>query len=150
AWGPGLSSCGPDGLAGAPHHPPRRTRTSALAPARRVVPALEVAQQRDRRGAGPAELDHLAEPAAEFARTAGALPEFTAIEHHGSHALGRFHRNGAHARWERGRAEPIFGRPCPGPAAVEDHGAEFRQCVRVRPLFHFVDQRAAAEYLRVP
>src|SRR5262249_57748136 len=58
-----LPSFGPDGAAGMQRHPARRTGMAAVTPARGAVHALEVAQQRDRCGTGPAELDHLAEPA---------------------------------------------------------------------------------------
>src|SRR5262249_60387941 len=91
AWWHRLPSFGADGAAGTQRHRARRTGMAAVTPARRVVHAFEVAQQRDRRGTGPAGLDHLAEAAAQFAGTAGAVPGFTAIESHGSGALGRFH-----------------------------------------------------------
>src|SRR5262249_25242314 len=99
-WRPGLPSLGPDGPAGAQRHRAGRARTAAVASTRRVVHALEIAQERDWRGAGAAELDHLAEPTAQPAGTAGALAKFTPIEDHRGHALGRFHGNRAHARRE--------------------------------------------------
>src|SRR5215831_14522767 len=150
AWRHGLPSFRPDGPAGAQRHCAGRARAAAVASARWVVHALEIAQKRDRRGAGAAELDHLAEPTAKPAGTAGALAEFTAIEDHRGHALGRFHGYRAHARWERGRAEPVLGGARAGAAAVEDHGAEFRQRVRIGPLLDFIDEGAAAEDLRIP
>src|SRR5215831_14369903 len=143
----GLPSFGPDGPAGAQRHRAGRARAAAVASARWVADALEIAQERDRRGAGTAELDHLAEPATQPAGTAGAVAEFAAIEDHRGHALGRFHGYRAHARRESGRAEPVLGGPRAGTAAVKDHGAEFRQRVRVGALFDFIDQRAAAEDL---
>src|SRR5262249_57910643 len=72
----GLPSFGPDGPAGAQRHRAGRARAAAVASARWVADALEIAQKRDRRGAGAAELDHLAEPAAQPAGAAGALPPF--------------------------------------------------------------------------
>ena len=64
AWRHGLPSFGPDGPPGAQRHRAGRARAATVASARRVVHALEIAQERDRRGAGAAELDHLAEPTA--------------------------------------------------------------------------------------
>src|SRR5262249_48169151 len=83
----GLPPLRPDGPAGARRHRAGRARTATVASARGVVHALEIAQERDRRRAGAAELDHLAEPAAQPAGAAGALPQFTSIEYHRSHAL---------------------------------------------------------------
>src|SRR5262249_250064 len=69
----GLPPLGPDGPAGAQRPRAGRPRTTPVAATRGVVHALEIAQKRNRRGAGAAELDHLAEPAAQPAGTAGAV-----------------------------------------------------------------------------
>src|SRR5262249_27547804 len=91
AWRHGLPSFGREGPPGAA--PPRAGRPGRppVGAARGVGHALEIAWQRARRGAGAAELDPLAEPAAQPAGTARALAKFTPIEDHRGHALGRFH-----------------------------------------------------------
>src|SRR5262249_56546907 len=70
AWRHGLPSFRPDGPAGAQRHCAGRARAAAVASARWVVHALEIAQKRDRRGAGAPQLDHPARPAAPPAGTA--------------------------------------------------------------------------------
>ena len=59
---------GPIGLPETRRHPARRAGAAAVAAARRIVDALEIAQHRDRRAVGAAQLDDLAEPAADIAR----------------------------------------------------------------------------------
>src|SRR5262249_13207973 len=127
-----------------------RARPSAVAAARRIFYALEIAQQRDRIRPGAAQLDHLTETAAAGARAARAVTEFAPIKHDRRDGLRGFHRNGAHAGWEGGGAETILRGPRAGAAAVEDHRAELRQRVGVGTLLDLVDQRAAAEHLRIP
>src|SRR6202035_2162642 len=94
--------------------------------------ALEIAQHRDRRALGAAQLDDLAEAAAKLPGAAGAFAELAPAKHHRRHRLGNLDRDRAHAGGERGDVEPVLARPRPGAAAMEDCGAE-RLDVRWRP-----------------
>src|SRR5205807_7890720 len=100
-----------------------RALAAAVAAARRVVDALEIAQQRDRRAVGAAQFDHLAEPAAVAPGAARAFAELAAAEHDRRHRLGGLDRDRAHPRREGGDVEPILAGPCTGAATVKDHGA---------------------------
>src|SRR6185295_20233828 len=123
---------------------------AAVATARRVAHALAIAQQRDRRRSRAAKLDHLAEPAAIAAGAARARAKLAPMKHHRRDALGRLDRDGADPRRKGGGAEPVLAGPRAGAAAMKDDGAELRQRVGVGALFDLIDQRAAAENLRVP
>src|SRR5581483_10209336 len=70
-----------DRLAGDQRHAARRSEPAAVAAARRVVDALEIAQHRDRAAIGAAQLDDLPEAAAMAAGAARSLAEFAAAEH---------------------------------------------------------------------
>src|SRR5216683_1328025 len=89
----GLPSLRADRLAGDQRHPAGRPHPTAVAPARRVVDALEIAQERDRRAVGAAQLDDLAEPAAEAAGSARTLAELAAAEHDRRDGLGGLDRD---------------------------------------------------------
>src|SRR3984957_13085224 len=104
----GLAALRPDRPAGAQRDRAVRPGLAAGAAARGGLHALEGAQERDRRGTGAAELDHLAEPAAEFARPARAFAKLAAAKHDRRHALGRLDRDRAHAGRKCRGAEPIL------------------------------------------
>src|SRR6266851_1024003 len=122
----GLPPLRADRLAGDQRHPAGRAHAAAVAAARRVVDALEIAQERDRRAVGAAQLDDLAEPAAEAARPTRALAELAAAEHDRRYRFGGLDRDRAHPRGERGNVEPVLARPRTGPAAMKDDRAERR------------------------
>src|SRR5690348_17274277 len=146
----GLTSLGADRPTGAQRDLAGTAGLTAAAPARRVAHALEVAQERQRISAGAAELDHLTKPDAEPARPAGAVAKFAAIKHHRRHAFGRLDRDGAHAGGKRSGAQAILLRPRAGAAAMKNHSGEFRQRVGIGARLDLIDQRAAAEDLRIP
>src|SRR5215470_17599767 len=97
-----LPALGTDRFAGDETDAAGRASATAVAAARRVGDALEIAQHRDRRTVGTAQLDHLAEAAAELSGTARALAVLAAAEQHGRHRLGRLDRDRAHPTRERG------------------------------------------------
>src|SRR6516165_3161053 len=150
AWRHGLPPLGPDRPAGAQRHHAGAARLAAAAPARRMAHPLEIAQKRQRIGPGAAKLDYLTEAATELAGPARAVAKFAAIEHDRRDAFGRLHRYRAHAGGKSGGAQAVLLRPCAGAAAVKDHGREFRQRVGVGAGRDLIDQRAAAENLRIP
>src|SRR5262245_49618239 len=102
--------------------------------------SLKIAKECNWGVAGPAKFNDLAKPAAKLACAAGAVTEFATIEHNGSDAFSRFDGYCTHARRKCGRAQPIFGWSRPGTSAMEYHGAECRQRVRVNTRFDLVDQ----------
>src|SRR6185437_15607290 len=122
----GLAALRADRPAGGEGDFAERAGSTAVASARRIADALEIAQQADRRAVGAAELDDLAEPAALPAGAARALAELAAEEHRGNDFC-RLDRNGAHPARESGDAEPVLLRPRAGAAAMEDDRAELRQ-----------------------
>src|SRR5215472_4894493 len=65
-----LPAFGADRFAGDEADAASRASAAAVAAARRVGDALEIAQHRDRRTGGAAQLDHLAEAAAELSGAA--------------------------------------------------------------------------------
>src|SRR3984957_14321528 len=83
----GLPALWPDRAARAQCHGTGGAGLAAVAAARRVFHPFEIAQERHRIGAGAADLDHLAEPAAALAGAARAFAKFAAIEHDRRHAL---------------------------------------------------------------
>src|SRR5262249_62059619 len=115
----GLASLGPDRTAGAQRHDAGSTNSAAATPTWRMAHALEIAKKRQRIGSGAAELDDLAESAAELPRAAGAVAEFPAIEHDRRDAFGGFHRNRTHAGGKSGSAQSVLLRPRAGAAAVK-------------------------------
>src|SRR5260370_9857496 len=124
----------------------------AVAAARRIADALEIAKHRDGRAVGTAQFDDLAEAAAEFPSAARALPELAPAEQHRRHRLGGFDRNRAHAAREGGHVEPVLAGPRAGAAAMEDRGAEGLD-VRWRPPLlrpKFAEPLGAAVDLRDP
>src|SRR5262249_57558693 len=143
-WGGGAGGSGPQGP------PPGAAGPPAAAPARWMAHALKIAKERQRIGAGAAEFDHLAKPAAELAGPARAVTEFAAIEHDRRDAFGRLYRYRAHAGGKSGGAQAVLLRPRAGAAAMKDHGREFRQRVGVGANLDLIDQRTAAEDLRIP
>src|SRR5205823_3120004 len=122
----GLPALRADRLARDQRHPAGRAHPAAVAAARRVVDALEIAQERDRRTVGAAELNDLAEPAAEAAGPARALAELAPAEHHWRDRFGRLDRDRAHPGGEGGDVEPVLAGPRTGPAAMKDDRAERR------------------------
>src|ERR1700722_4779136 len=104
----GLPALWPDRAARTQRHGAGSAGLAAVAAARRVFHPFEVAQQRDRIGAGAADFDHLAEPTPALAGAAGAFAKLAAIEHHRRHALGGFHGDRAHAGRKRGCAQAVF------------------------------------------
>src|SRR5260370_33638621 len=97
---------------------------AAVAAARRIADALEIAKHRDRRAVGAAQFDDLAEAAAKFPTAARALPELAPAGQHRRHRLRGFDRNRAHAPREGGYVEPVPARPPAGAAPTDDRGAE--------------------------
>src|SRR5207237_3127779 len=118
AAGHGLPALRADRLARAQRDAAGRALATAVTAARRVVDALEIAQQRDRRAVGAAQFDDLAEAAAVAPGAARAFAEFAAAEHHRRHRLGGFHRDRPHPRREGRHVEPIFAGPRAGAATV--------------------------------
>src|SRR5215472_4861492 len=119
-----LPALGTDQFAGDEADAAGRAGAAAVAAARRVGDALEIAQHRDRRTVGAPQLNHLAEPAAVLAGTARPLAVLAAAEQHGRHRLGRLDRDRAHPARERGHVKSVLPRPRAGAAAMEDRGAE--------------------------
>src|SRR6185437_3459004 len=94
ARGHGLAALGSDLAARGERDAAGRTQAAAVAAARRIVHALEIAQQADRRAIGAAQFDHLAKAAAELAGAARAFAEFATAEDDRRHALRRLDRDG--------------------------------------------------------
>ena len=132
--------------------PPGRAGPAAVAAARRIADALEIAQHRDRRAVGAAQFDDLAEAAAEFPGAARALAELAPAKQHRSHGFGRLDRDRPHTAWEGGDVEPILARTRASAAAMEDRRAE-RLEIRWRPPLlrpELVEHLGAAVDLRDP
>ena len=125
---------------------------AALAAAGRIADPLEIAQHRDRRAVGAAQLDDLAEAAAEPPGAPRAFAEFAAAEQHRRHRLGRLDRDRAHPAREGGDVEPVLAGPRAGAAAVKNRRAE-RLDVGRRPALlgaQLVEHVGAAVNLRDP
>src|SRR6266576_7210383 len=138
-----------DRLAGDEADPTRRTQSAAIAATRRVIDALEIAQQRDRHPVGAPQFDDLAEPAAITPGAARALAEFATAEHNRRDRLGHFDRDRAHAGRKGGDIESVLPGPRAGAAAMKDDRAE-RRDIAVLSGAEFIEHIGAAIDLWVP
>src|SRR6185312_8568956 len=120
--------------AGGQRHPPGLAGAAAVAPARGIADALEIAEKADRRAACARQLDHLAEAAAMPAGAARIGTKLAPPEDDRRHRLRCLDRDGAHAAGEGGDVEPVLARPRAGAAAMEDDGAEGFERSGVGPL----------------
>src|SRR5271166_2294683 len=152
AAGDALPAFGADRLAGDEGHPAQGALAAAVAAASGVADPFEIAQHRDRRAVGAAQLDDLTETAAEPAGPARAFAILAPPEQHRRHRLGRLDRDRPHTAREGGHVEPVLAGPRPGPAAMEDSGAEGLDVGGRTPVLRaqFVENVGTAVDLRDP